>query len=437
MSVSYGVVMTKPKYSDPIISQIIDSLDQEGALTTTEIISEVKKTTISEIDEKEITKVLNGLKDSNAISSRMLGKLTFWYPLQKSETSKIKKVLIVEDDKNINKLMKLSIGSNYEVKEGYDGDEALKLINEFHPDLIILDLMLPGTNGLEICKKVKSSNETKDIIIIIVSAADTAINRFFGIKNGADYYIKKPFDPEELRILTEIFLKKDGKKFDPLIDIPDVKRLINNLNSTLKSSTGIEFTKVDIEGLPEYKVDYGKKEAVFIIRLVSQMLQDKIREMNLEFKDANANLSYLGEDSFLVVANKGISERFIKEVESDFARAARFIRQKHKITGDLFEKIRRGKVEGITGQTFSLRIEHYQINVEAFKRQFVEFNNIFVKSEKELEDATETNIRAIKKYTLDQIRELFENSKIELSVSEIGGNIKLTASRVRPKNQEK
>ena len=388
------------------IIEIIKNRDR--GLETTEIIRG------TESDLIEVREALQRLKKDGKLDSRTIGKYEFWYALSWTQP---KNILVVEDDRNIAKLMRLSVGKDYNIKEVYTGEDALKIIPEFKPDLIMLDLMLPGIDGLEVCKKVKQDPQTKNTIIIIVSAADAAVNRFFGIKSGADYYVKKPFEPSEIRALTNIFLKKYGGPFDPLVDIPDVSRLMSQIKDKLNQKE-VEFTKVDIEGFQDYQKD-NEKKARLVVRLVSQMLQDKIRE-----SEENAMVAYLGDNAFLIAATEAVADKLMQDVEADFKRVAGFIKQKHEREGDLFEKLKRGK----TGEpSYTLSLAHYTINVPAFKEHFEkEMKQI----ESKLKESTEINVAAIQNYSLDQIRSLFEQtSDLDVSIKEVGGHIRITAGR--------
>ena len=77
---------------------------------------------------------------------------------------------------------------------------------------------------------------------------DATSNRFKGIKYGADYYIKKPFDPDELRSLVTIFLKKKGKKFDPLIDLPNEEQISDSVEKAMKNELDYEIGRLRVEG---------------------------------------------------------------------------------------------------------------------------------------------------------------------------------------------
>ena len=109
------------------------------------------------------------------------------------------KILIVDDEKAIRMgLSKCIKASGFVTIEAVDGNEALRLAAEHLPGLIILDVMMRGLSGLEVCKQLKRDTYTKDIKIIILSARGQLREREEGIEAGADKYITKPFDYREL-----------------------------------------------------------------------------------------------------------------------------------------------------------------------------------------------------------------------------------------------
>ena len=109
-----------------------------------------------------------------------------------------KKILIVEDEHHVSNLIKITIEDNFEIKQAYDGEQALKMIPEFKPDLIILDIMMPKMNGYEVCNKLKSDSETSDITILMLTAKSQSQDVQDGLSLGADFYFTKPFDPIDL-----------------------------------------------------------------------------------------------------------------------------------------------------------------------------------------------------------------------------------------------
>ncbi len=117
-----------------------------------------------------------------------------------------KKVLVVDDDAKTVELVKLYLNRDgYKVLVAYDGVEALRLARESHPDLIVLDLMLPGRDGLEVCRTLRSES---DVPIIMLTARTTEEDKLRGLDLGADDYITKPFSPKELAARIRAVLRR-------------------------------------------------------------------------------------------------------------------------------------------------------------------------------------------------------------------------------------
>jgi two-component system, OmpR family, alkaline phosphatase synthesis response regulator PhoP len=125
-------------------------------------------------------------------------------------------ILIVEDEADIGALVKYHLE-----KEGLsartvsDGKQAMELIVRDHPDLIILDLMLPGMDGLEICRRLRSNSTTQSIPIIMLTARAEEVDRIVGLEIGADDYVPKPFSPRELVARVKAVLRRTTAPLTP------------------------------------------------------------------------------------------------------------------------------------------------------------------------------------------------------------------------------
>lgn len=128
------------------------------------------------------------------------------------DTDKKPKILVVDDEPHIAKLIKLSLKKKFDVIEAYNGQTAIEKTNKEKPDLVLLDIMMPGMNGLEVCKKLKHNKITKDIPIVILSAKSQLDDKFQGIDAGAIDYITKPFDPVDLLKKVEANLNFSGNQ---------------------------------------------------------------------------------------------------------------------------------------------------------------------------------------------------------------------------------
>jgi len=117
-----------------------------------------------------------------------------------------KRVLVVDDDTKTVELVKLYLNRDgYRVLTAYDGVEALRLARESHPDLIVLDLMLPGIDGLEVCRILRDES---DVPIIMLTAKTTDQDKLIGLDTGADDYVTKPFSPKELAARVRVVLRR-------------------------------------------------------------------------------------------------------------------------------------------------------------------------------------------------------------------------------------
>lgn len=121
------------------------------------------------------------------------------------------KVLVIDDEENIVELIKFNLESNgYEVITAYDGKEGLnKAMNE-SPDMILLDLMLPEMDGIEVCKNLKKKSETENIPIIMLTAKSEETDKIIGLEIGADDYMTKPFSVRELVARVKAVLRRSG-----------------------------------------------------------------------------------------------------------------------------------------------------------------------------------------------------------------------------------
>jgi DNA-binding response OmpR family regulator len=116
------------------------------------------------------------------------------------------KILIVDDDENIAELISLYMTKEcFETKIVYDGESALKEADSFAPDLILLDLMLPGIDGYQVCREVRQKSQ---VPIIMLSAKGEVFDKVLGLELGADDYLEKPFDTKELVARVKAVLRR-------------------------------------------------------------------------------------------------------------------------------------------------------------------------------------------------------------------------------------
>lgn len=130
------------------------------------------------------------------------------------------RILIVDDESDILELIDYNlINAGYETAKAKDGEEALQKIKKTDFDLILLDLMLPGIDGFELCKIIKADEKYSGIPVIMLTAKSSESDKVAGLEIGADYYITKPFSPRELLAVIKATLRSRQKAGEPQKDL--------------------------------------------------------------------------------------------------------------------------------------------------------------------------------------------------------------------------
>ena len=162
------------------------------------------------------------------------------------------KILIVDDDENIANLISLYLTKEcYETRIEHDGQSALDAFKEYAPNLILLDIMLPGLDGYEVCREIRRESK---VPIIMLSAKTEVFDKVLGLELGADDYIIKPFDSKELVARVKAVLRRYTEAPAPVEKKPDEKRveykdLIINLSNyeVIYKGKPVEMTPREIE----------------------------------------------------------------------------------------------------------------------------------------------------------------------------------------------
>ena len=150
------------------------------------------------------------------------------------------KILIVDDDANIAELIGLYLNKEcYDTQIAADGEEALELFTTYAPDLVLLDLMLPGIDGYQVCREIRTKSQTP---IIMLSAKGEVFDKVLGLELGADDYMEKPFDSKELVARVKAVLRRTHQapqtavasagSGDKIVDYPDLSINLTNYSVT-------------------------------------------------------------------------------------------------------------------------------------------------------------------------------------------------------------
>jgi two-component system alkaline phosphatase synthesis response regulator PhoP len=180
-------------------------------------------------------------------------------------------ILLVEDEENLHDALKLNLElDNYEVTSAYDGNEALKAVKDEYFDLIILDVMLPHVDGITVTETIRIQNN--EVPILILSAKNSSADRVLGLKKGADDYMAKPFNLEELLLRVDKLILKNKKLLDKET-IGDTYEFGNN-KVDFKAQVATTWNNMQIE--------LSKKEVMLLKLLIENRNEVVTREKILQ-----------------------------------------------------------------------------------------------------------------------------------------------------------
>lgn len=180
-------------------------------------------------------------------------------------------ILLVEDEENLHEALKLNLEmEGYEVSSAYNGTEALKKVANEYFDLIVLDIMLPEVDGIAVTESIRVNNN--DVPILILSAKNTSTDRVLGLKKGADDYLTKPFNLEELLLRVEKLIEKNKKMLDKET-VGDHYEFGNNK---------IDFKAQDAISWNGQHIELSKKEAMLLKLLIENKGDVVTREKILQ-----------------------------------------------------------------------------------------------------------------------------------------------------------
>ncbi|MBK7897818.1 MAG: response regulator [Candidatus Promineifilaceae bacterium] len=186
------------------------------------------------------------------------------------------RILIVEDDFDISNMLRIFFtGQGYHVDVAARGNDALELCRKKLPDLIVLDIMLPDMNGYEVCKVMRTTTRTSHIPIIFLTQKDERSDRIAGLELGADDYITKPFDIEELklRVRTAINTYKRHNMTDPITGLPSSRLIEDQLRSLMRSSNWT-YLQIGIDNIDPFSDEYGFLARDEVLRFTTLLLNE-------------------------------------------------------------------------------------------------------------------------------------------------------------------
>jgi len=230
-------------------------------------------------------------------------------------------IVIVEDEPDIAAIVELWLaGEGYDVAVAGSGEEALDLVASRRPALVVLDVMLPDMDGIEVCKRLRADHRTASVAIIMLTARTMTADRVAGLVAGADDYVTKPFEPEELlaRVRTTLQRSSDLRGTSPLTGLPgnfEIQRLLERL---IDEGAPFSLLHVDLAGFKAYNDRYGFIRGDRAIAATAQVLD----ELVVTVPGEPAFLGHVGGDDFAVVVHPDAAEALATAIVERFDAAS-------------------------------------------------------------------------------------------------------------------
>ena len=230
------------------------------------------------------------------------------------------RLLVVEDDIDIGNMLKIYFsGMDFDVDVAVRGSDALEKTKHVLPHLIVLDIMLPDIDGYEVCRNLRTSMRTSHIPVIFLTQKDERSDKLQGLELGADDYITKPFDIEELKLRVQGAIRRSERESltDPRSGLP-AGRLIEEQLRRIIREKGWALLDARVNHFDSFKDVYGFVAGDDVLRFTAMMIGEVVDE----FGTTSDFIGHAGGDNFIIITNEAkadgikarLKERFDQEV---------------------------------------------------------------------------------------------------------------------------
>jgi diguanylate cyclase (GGDEF)-like protein len=234
------------------------------------------------------------------------------------------RLLVVEDDVDIGKMLKIYFsGMDFDVDVAVRGADALEKTKQVLPHLIVLDIMLPDIDGYEVCRNLRTNMRTSHIPVIFLTQKDERSDKLQGLELGADDYITKPFDIEELKLRVQGAIRRSERESltDPRSGLP-AGRLIEEQLRRIIREKGWALLDARVNNFEPFKDVYGFVAGDDVLRFTAMMIGEIVDELGT----TSDFIGHAGGDNFIIITTdekaSGIKlrlkERFNKEVQTHY-----------------------------------------------------------------------------------------------------------------------
>jgi DNA-binding response OmpR family regulator len=229
----------------------------------------------------------------------------------------LKKIVIAEDDDHIAHMVNMALGdAGFLCLRARDGDEALKLVKAHDPDLLVLDVMMPKMDGLEVARRLKADVMWSRTPILMLTARAAVDDQVEGLEAGADAYMSKPFNLKEMSARVKALIRAARRERDrnPTTNLPGSRAIDEEIEGALKSGKPTAVVHLDILNFDSYADAIGIARSEDPVRSIGQLLLDVARAVS----GGGAFVGHIGGSDFIAVLAPEHVEPFLARAESAF-----------------------------------------------------------------------------------------------------------------------
>ncbi len=213
-----------------------------------------------------------------------------------------KRILVIEDTELMQRMIRdILENEGYEVFSAYSGEEGLDKLARIKPDLIILDIVMSGISGFDVCRILRSDESNNLTPIIILTAQDNENDKLIGLEIGADDYIVKPFNNRELisRVRNTLVRIERNRYASPLTGLNGNIEIQTEINHRLANNMNIAIIYGDLDNFKAYNDVYGFAKGDSVIRLTADIFRDAVQQAG----NVNDFIGHIGGDDFIIITS--------------------------------------------------------------------------------------------------------------------------------------
>lgn len=227
------------------------------------------------------------------------------------------KVLVVDDERNILDIIRFNLEvEGFEVITCMDGEDALRMVQQVQPDLILCDIMMPVVDGLDVCRRLKADGRTNQVPVVMLSARTQTHDKIASIEAGADDFITKPFDFSDLvaRIKINLIRAKQKRDVSPLTGLPGSISIESETKNRIAKGRLFATLYIDIDNFKPFNDIYGFPTGDKAVRILTSIIDEAVKRLG----NVDDFIGHGGGDDFVVITSPEKASAIAEDIIGGF-----------------------------------------------------------------------------------------------------------------------